>query len=166
MELRNRMMNQPPMTVEMDLLGLRRADPLRRVRPDETVLTVTDHPSQKETHAMRYDTALRLKDDSLTGPRPTQNWDEVRRLLMEAARKIDPTYSISEQEALCARLIQDMQRDTPTPRSGRDYLLKIANDSENKFRDEEHWTAASRKAVEALAVPLAKRITPGFARIY
>ena len=161
MDIKNRMQTHPDRTMPMDVFGLQK----RR----DTVLRLSDEQPTKED-AMRYfsdrDVVLTLKDDSLTGPRPTQNWDEVRRLLMEAARKIDPTYSISEQEALCARLIQDMQRDKPTPRSGRDYLLKIANDSENKFRDEEHWTAASRKAVEALAVPLAKRITPGFARIY
>jgi hypothetical protein len=128
---------------------------------------MTDHPSHKETHAMRYDTALRLKDDSPVALRPTQNWDEVRRLLMEAARKIDPTYSISEQEALCARLIRDMQENSkPTQRSANEYLRTIADNSENKFRDEERWAAASRKAVEALAVPLAKRIMPGFAKVY
>ena len=120
---------------------------------------------------MRYfsdrDVVLTLKDDSLTGPRPTQNWEEVRRLLMEAARKIDPTYSINELEPLCAQLIRDMQRETaPTPRSTNDYLRNIADDSNDRFAYEQRAKRWGQEVAAGLATPASKRIMPGFAKVY
>jgi len=160
-DIKNRMQTHPDRTMPMDVFGLQK----RR----DTVLRLSDEQPTKED-AMRYfsdrDVVLTLKDDSLTGPRPTQNWDEVRRLLMEAARKIDPTYSISEQETLCARLIQDMQRDKPTARSGFDYLLKVANDSNDRFAAEQRMKRWGQEVAAAMATPANKRIKPDYAKVY
>ena len=121
---------------------------------------------------MRYfsdhDTVLTLKDKPTApkSPDQSQKWEEVRRLLLEAARKIDPTYSISEQEALCARLLADMMRPAPTPRSMNEYLMGIKNADVAKVQAEYSERVARAAVQESQAVPFAKRIRPDYAKVY
>ena len=135
----------------------------------ESVLRLTDSPSP-QGGSMRYgydnhNVALRLKDDTM--PDQSTNWEEVRRLLMAAARKVDSTYSSQELETLCAQLIRDMQRDTaPTVRDSNDYLRKLADESNEKFADEQRAKRWGQEVAAGLATPASKRIMPGFAKVY
>jgi len=112
-----------------------------------------------------HNVALRLKDDTM--PDQSTNWEEVRRLLMAAARKVDSTYSSQELETLCAQLIRDMQRDTaPTVRDSNDYLRKLADESNEKFADEQRAKRWGQDVAEAMATPASKRIKPDYAKVY
>jgi len=162
-DIKNRMQTHPDQTIEMDVFGLRKRN--------DCVLRLSDEqPTQED--AMRYvsdrDVVLNLKDKP-SAPKPpdqSQNWEEVRRLLMEAARKIDPTYTISEQEALCARLIADMMRQTATPRSTNEYLVGMANAGVAKAQREYQERVAKAATEEAIAVPMNKRTKWGYQRVF
>ncbi len=170
----NRMMDHAPMTVPMDLLGLqkRRQDPLRQTRPNESVLTlIDDSPTHKETHTMRYisgnEVVLRLKDDGLAMPDQSTNFAEVEALKLEIARRIDATYGIQDIAATLADIVRRlMATGVPTPpRSGKDYLMAIADARVKQFQDEDRAKRWGQEVAAANAVPLAKRIKPGVGRI-
>ena len=116
----------------------------------------------------RHETVLTLKDEPAApkSPDQSQNWDEVRRRLMEAARKVDPTYTIGEQEALVARLIQDMMCQTATPRSMNEYLMGIKNADVAKVQAAYSERVARAAGQESQAVPFSKRIKPDYAKVY
>ena len=160
MEVRNRMLDRPPATMEMDLLGLRQA------RPDETVLTLTDHHSHKETHTMRHDTVLRLKDD-LTMPDQSQNADEVARLARQRAREIDAALRTLGLNASIALLVnQLMTEGLATKSKAQNPYLEHWLNADARFKNEEQARRVGRELASTMAVPPAKRVKPGFARIY
>ena len=167
MEIRNRMQQQPTATVEMDLLGLRqhRADPLRYVRANEPVLTITNKEDR-----MRYgsdrEVVLRLKDSSTDQSAGSASL-VLARYAVERPRDVAEAIRVLGDNASVTELVGYIQRlDQPTTRSGREYLLDIAIASEKKFRDEQRATRWGREVAAAQATPLAKRHMPGFQKVF
>jgi hypothetical protein len=161
------MMTHAPMTMPMDLLGLqkRRADPLRQVRADETVLTVTDHPQPtKENRTMKP--FLTLKDaptDQTAGSASlllARYAVERPRDMAEAIRALGENASVTELLGYIQHL------DQPTQRSTNDYLRKIADESNAKFAAEQRMKRWGQDVAAAMATPANKRIKPDYAKVY
>ena len=114
---------------------------------------------------MRYDTALRLKDQPTDQSAGSASL-VLARYAVERPRDVAEAVRVLGDNASVTEIVGYLQRlDQPTA-SGKNYLLDIANASQEKFQAEERMRRYAREVQAALAVPLAKRITPGFQRVY
>jgi hypothetical protein len=119
----NRMMQRPPMTMEMDLLGLRRRhDP-------EPFITIIDTPTSKPKEDSMYtisNRTLGLKDNQPPAGDQSANWAAVLALLEEQAAKVDPTSRTAGALASIATQVRLMMAQDQQPQMDQTALLQQA----------------------------------------
>ena len=115
---------------------------------------------------MRHDTVLRVNDS--LNPEPAINsvtWEATKRRLQAQAEAIDATFATLGARSNIAEIVRTMMSD-PAPASAPSPQRAAYDQRVARLKETERWEALCRRTQAELAVPLSKRIVPGFSKVY